>query len=51
MSMDYENQPQVKQPGWDVYSTMLILSLTSLVIGCVLLVLEMQEYGWELGPN
>ncbi len=49
-SYDYQDQPEIKPPKFDVYSMMLLIAFVALVIGCVFLGLEMQEYEWEMGP-
>ncbi len=47
---DYDPyQPQeVKKPKWDVYSTMLMVALVALILGCVALGMEMDRYEWKM---
>jgi hypothetical protein len=51
MSYDYPDQPEIKPPRFDVYSMMLLIALIALIIGCVFLGLEMQEYDWQPKPS
>ncbi len=37
----------VEKPGWNVYTTMLLLSMLALILGCICLYFEMVSYNWE----
>ncbi len=37
----------VEKPGWNVYTTLLLLSVLALIIGCVCLYMEMDAYEWD----
>ncbi len=39
-----------KKAVWDVYTVMLILSLVAVLLGCLFLLLEIGEYGWQTKP-
>ncbi len=42
----------MRKPDTDVYTIMLVLSLVAILIGCVFLYLEIQEYGGQInGPT
>ncbi len=37
----------VEKPGWNVYTTLLLLSVLALIIGSVCLYIEMEAYHWD----
>jgi hypothetical protein len=41
----------VQKPKWDVYTTMLLLSLVAIVIAIVMLLFEMKSYNWDIKAN
>ena len=36
------------EPEWDVYTGLLFVSAASLLIGCILLILELGKYGYSV---
>jgi len=46
----FANQPGVvvQKPKWDVYTTMLGLSVVAILIAITLLCLEMSRYNWDI---
>ena len=40
-----------EKPPWNVYSTMLLLSLLAVILGCVLFLLELSAYDWKANPK
>jgi hypothetical protein len=38
----------VQKPKWDIYTTMLLLSLTAIIIAILLLVFEMKAYNFDI---
>lgn len=43
------NNPDVyvKKPKWDIYTSMLFISLAMIIMGIVFLCLEMDRYDWK----
>ena len=41
----------VQKPKWDIYTTMLLLSLTAIIIAIVVLLFEMKSYNWDIKAN
>ena len=42
--------PAASEPEWDVYTGLLFVSAASMLIGCILLTLELAEYGFSATP-
>jgi hypothetical protein len=40
-----------EKPPWNVYSTMLLLALLAMILGCVIFTLELQAYDWKTSPT
>lgn len=40
-----------KKPWWDIYTSMLALTLLAIVLGCVFLVMEWSRYNFETTPS
>ena len=38
----------VEKPGWSVYTTMLLISMLALILGCICLYVEMESYHWDM---
>ena len=48
------NEPRgvlVRRPRSSIYTVMLLVSLLALTLGCLLLVLELWRYGFEMEPT
>jgi hypothetical protein len=41
----------VQKPRANVYTTMLAISLTAIVIGCICLAAELNAYGWNFSAR
>jgi hypothetical protein len=41
----------LEKPRWNIYSTMLLVSLLSLLIGCFFLAAELKSYDWKTDPK
>jgi hypothetical protein len=41
----------LEKPRWNIYSTMLLVSLLSLLIGCFFLAAELKTYDWKTDPR
>jgi hypothetical protein len=39
-----------KKPWWDIYTSMLALTLLAIIFGCVFLVMEWSRYNFETTP-
>lgn len=45
------NVPAPRKPVYDVYTTMLMIALTGLILACVMLGLELNKYDWKFKQN
>ncbi len=50
-SADESGGVVVEKPGWNVYTTMLLISMIALIIGCVCLKFEMDAYKWDINAK
>jgi hypothetical protein len=41
----------LEKPRWNIYSTMLLVSLLALLIGCFFLGAELKSYDWKTDPK
>jgi heme/copper-type cytochrome/quinol oxidase subunit 2 len=41
----------VQKPKWDIYTTMLLIALTAIIIAIVVLILEMKAYNFDWKAN
>jgi hypothetical protein len=41
----------VEKPKANIYTVMLALSLTAVLVGCLMLYLELNAYNFEMGPR
>jgi hypothetical protein len=40
-----------KKPWWDIYTSMLAVTLLAIILGCVFLVMEWKRYNFETTPT